>query len=111
ESKPPMQTAPQGVGFGSESTEIEEVKPPTPEEKATALARLEKAITAHGGAERLRKLRTQIQKLKGKMHVPATQTMEQTDQQIQLLFPDKMRLDMKLFLAEGVQDFVVCING
>jgi hypothetical protein len=108
-SRPPMQTAAETAS--SDTIEAVEVKPPTEEERAVAKERLEKAIAAHGGPIRLRRLRSQVQKLKGKIHVPQTGQMEHNDQELRLKFPDKMRLDIKLYVEGVSQTISVGIDG
>ncbi len=108
-SRPPMQTA--AETSSSDATEAVDVKPPTEEERAVAKERLEKAIAAHGGPIRLRRLRSQVQKLKGKMHVPQTDQMEHSDQELRLKFPDRMRLDIKLYVEGVSQTISVGIDG
>lgn len=103
--KPPLQTVPKnsgGVGSGLDET----LEPPNEAEKQTALSRLEKAIAAHGGGDRLKMLQCQIQNLTGTLHD------EQTEQEIQLHFPKKLRLKVtKRGPMGGIDESIVVMDG
>ena len=88
DNKAPMQT--QSVRSVNNRGAVDEPEaPPTTAEREEALKRLEKAIDAHGGAERLAKLAVSVQNLKGVLNdIPS-------EQELKTALPDRIRLTIK----------------
>jgi hypothetical protein len=107
ESGPKLQTLP---GKGDDKLEVEQSKPPTDEERKVALARLNRAIEAHGGEKVLAKLNVQVQRFRGKMHYAAENFDYETERELKLVFPDRLRLTAK-FYAPDPRVSSIRING
>lgn len=85
-------------------------QPPTQEERDMAIQRLDRAIAAHGGPVRLQKLRKHVQKRKGRLLTGKFGEVD-SEQDLKLDFPERVRLAVKGFTPEGVQEITVALDG
>jgi hypothetical protein len=89
----------------------EVVQPATPEERKEAMDRLDRAIKAHGGSERLRtKLKTVVQRMNGHMFSP-DEGMVPIEQELKSQLPDRLRLWTKSFRALGIEEGTITLSG
>ena len=103
---PPLQTLSSSGGTPTQ----EVVQPPSAAEKTEAMDRLDRAIKAHGGAERLRNFKICVQHMKGTMHYP-DEGMVAVEQELKTQLPDRLRLWSKSFRARGIEEGVITANG
>src|SRR5262245_16899745 len=89
----PAQTAP-GVDDDSGKS------PPTAAEREEAMRRLDKAIAAHGGTNRLNKLCSITMEMKGMLQ-PSPDLRRPAEQKLTMHFPDRLRLATDLTKDSG----------
>jgi hypothetical protein len=86
----------------------DDFKTPTPEETAAAMKVLDRAIKAHGGPERLAKLRTQVQRYKGPI---LNGSYLQSERELKMVSPDSLRLSVKIFVSGQILESAISFKG
>jgi len=76
------------------------ISPPTAAEREEALRRLDKAIAAHGGNNRLNRLRSMTMEMKGMLQ-PAPDLRLPAEQRLTIQFPGRLRLATDLTKDSG----------
>ncbi len=105
ETPPPIQSLPEPKAKPND----DDFKPPTAEETAKAMSIVDRAIKAHGGAERLARLKVQIQHLKGPVLV--RDSYLSSEREMKTVFPSAIRLSVKLFEPSGNHESELFFDG